>query len=311
MIDVSPKFKTLRWAMARGVIKIQPEIIKRITGKTVPKGDVLEVARAAGISAAKRTADWIVFCHSMPIDWVEIDYEIGKDQIAVNARVKSVWKTGVEMEAMTAVSAALLNIYDMLKPLDTEISFSDVRLVKKTGGKSNFRDQFAKPLRAAVIVMSDSTHAGKRKDKSGVLIREYLQEKGMDIFVYEVLPDDATKLKARLCTLADEDKADLIITTGGTGFGPADITPEATREIIEKEAPGIVEAIRNHGKERTPYAMLARQTAGIRGTTLIINLPGSSRGAKESLDALFPGIEHIFPMLWGGGHDEAKRWVKP
>lgn len=311
MIDVSPKFKTLRYARACGVLKASPETIKRVAQKSVPKGDVLEVARAAGISAAKRTADWIVFCHSLPIDWVEIEFEIGTADIKVKSHVKSVWKTGVEMEAMTAVSAALLNIYDMLKPLDTDISFSDVQLVKKTGGKSNFKDRFAQPLRAAVIVLSDSTHAGKRKDKSGLLIRTYLEEKGMDVFAYEILPDKREKLIEMLSNLADNEKADLIITTGGTGFGPADITPEATRAVIDKEAPGIVEAIRNHGKERTPYAMLARQAAGIRGATLIINLPGSSRGVQESLDALFPGLEHIFPMMWGGGHDGDKRWVKP
>jgi len=311
MIDVSPKFKTLRYALARGMLKAKPETIKRVADKTVPKGDVLEVARAAAISAAKRTADWIVFCHSLPIDWVEIDFEIGLETITVSAHVKSVWKTGVEMEAMTAVSAALLNIYDMLKPLDTDISFSDVHLVKKTGGKSNFKDRFAAPLRVAVVVLSDSTHAGKRKDKSGLLIRTYLEERGMDVFAYEILPDNRDQLVDRLKSLADLDKADLILTTGGTGFGPADITPEATREVIEKEAPGIAEAIRGHGKERTPYAMLARQTAGIRGNTLIINLPGSSRGAQEGLDALFPGLEHIFPMLWGGGHDDDRRWIKP
>jgi len=311
MIDVSPKFKTLRYARAQGVLTASAETIRRVAGNTVPKGDVLQVARAAGISAAKRTADWIVFCHSLPIDWAEIEFEIAEETITVSAHVKSVWKTGVEMEAMTAVSAALLNIYDMLKPLDTEISFSDVHLVKKTGGKSNFIDRFAKPLRAAVIVLSDSTHAGKRKDKSGLLIQSYLKEKGMDVFTYDILPDKRELLIETLTNLADKEKADLIITTGGTGFGPADITPEATRAVIEKEAPGIAEAIREHGKERTPYAMLARQTAGIRGTTLIVNLPGSSRGAQESLDALFPGLEHIFPMLWGGGHDEDKCWVKP
>jgi molybdenum cofactor synthesis domain-containing protein len=109
--------------------------------------------------------------------------------------------------------------------------------------------------------------------------------------------------------LADEN-IDLIITTGGTGFGPKDITPEATANVIEKEAPGLVETIRRYGKERTPYAMLSRELAGIRGKTVIINLPGSSKGAQESMEALFPGLLHAFPMLWGGGHDEKKRWVK-
>ena len=310
MIDVSPKFNTLRYAKAQGILKASPEIIKRVADKTVPKGDVFQVARAAGINAAKNAASWITFCHTLPLDWVEIEFDIQRDQIIISGEVKAVWKTGVEMEAMTAVSAALLNAYDMLKPLAEDICFSDVKLVKKTGGKSNFKDEFATPLKVAVLVLSDSTFSGDREDKSGKIIQAYLKEKSLETKFYEILPDNEQKIKVRLLELADNEKCDLIFTTGGTGFGPKDLTPEATLQVIEKEAPGIVEAIRKHGKERTPYAMLAREVAGIRGTTVIINLPGSSKGAEESLQAFFPGLLHAFPMLWGGGHDDNKKWVK-
>ena len=145
MIDVSPKITTLRYAKAEGVLCARPESIERIRNRTVPKGDVLEVARAAGIAAAKRTADWIIFCHPIPLDWVGISFEIGTDQIKVVAEVRTVWKTGVEMEAITAVSAALLNIYDMLKPLDDDLSFGAIKVVEKKGGKSDFTAEFAKP----------------------------------------------------------------------------------------------------------------------------------------------------------------------
>ncbi len=310
MIDVSPKFNTLRYAKASGVLKASPQIIKRVADKNVPKGDVYQVARAAGINAAKNAASWITFCHTLPLDWVGVDFDIREDHIIITAEVKAVWKTGVEMEAMTAVSAALLNAYDMLKPLDEEISFSDVKLVKKKGGKSSFKDEFAAPLKVAVIVLSDSTYAGDREDKSGKIIQRYLEEKLIETTFYEILPDDSQKIEDRLIELADIEKCDLIFTTGGTGFGPKDLTPETTKKVINKEAPGIVEAIRKHGKERTPYAMLAREMAGIRGTTVIVNLPGSSKGAEESLQALFPGLLHAFPMLWGGGHDNDKKWVK-
>ncbi len=310
MIDVSSKFNTLRYAKAQGVLKARPEIIKRVANKTIPKGDVYQVARAAGINAAKNAASWITFCHTLPLDWVGVDFDIHEDHIVISAEVKAVWKTGVEMEAMTAVSAALLNAYDMLKPLDEDISFSDVKLVKKKGGKSSFRDEFAEPLKVAVLVLSDSTFEGNREDKSGKIIQRYLKEKAVDTTFYEILPDNLEQIQNRLIELSDNEKCDLIFTTGGTGFGPKDLTPEATLKVIEKEAPGIVEAIRKHGKERTPYAMLAREAAGIRGTTVIINLPGSSRGAEESLQALFPGLLHAFPMLWGGGHDGNRKWVK-
>jgi len=304
MIDVSPKFMTLRYAKAQGVLSATPEIIQRILDNKVPKGDVRQVARAAGIAAAKRTSDFIVFCHPIPLDWVEVFFEASESTMTVTAEVKSVWKTGVEMEALTAVTAALLNAYDILKPLSDDLSFDDIRLMKKRGGKSHFKEDFEEPLKAAVLVISDSTFAGERQDKSGKIIKAFLQKQPVEVAFYEVLPDDVDRITSRLKSLADEDKCHLVFTTGGTGLGPKDFTPEATRPVIDKEVPGIAEAIRRHGKERTPYAMLSREVVGLRGECLIINLPGSSKGAKESLQALFPGLLHAFPMIWGGGHDK-------
>jgi len=306
MIDVSPKFNSLRYALAEGFLYGSPKTLKRIFAKTVPKGDVTEVARAAGIHAAKRCSDWITFCHPIPLDWVEVRLEPDKKGVRVTAEVRSVWKTGVEMEAITAVSAALLNAYDMLKPLDDSLSFGDIRVVQKKGGKSDFSDSFKKKIRTAVLVISDSTHAGKRKDKSGAIITEFLADKPVQVDFYEVLPDDSPLIADRLCRLADVEKVKLIFTTGGTGLGPRDVTPEATLSVIERSVPGIVEAVRSYGRDRTPFAMLSRGEAGVRGDCVIINLPGSSKGALESLQALFPGLLHIFPMIKGKGHGKAK-----
>ncbi len=138
MIDVSPKFSSLRYALAEGFLHGRPEVLKRVFDRTVPKGDVIEVARAAGISAAKRCSDLIVFCHPIPLDWVEVHLEAHEQGIRVTAEVRSVWKTGVEVEAITAVTGALLNAYDMLKPLDDALSFGGIRVVRKKGGKSDF-----------------------------------------------------------------------------------------------------------------------------------------------------------------------------
>ncbi len=306
MIDVSKKFNTLRSARAEGVLFASPETVRRVKRDEVPKGNVFEVARAAGIAAAKQTASWIVFCHPIPVDWIEVQLSADGNALKAVAEVKSVWKTGVEMEALTAVAAALLNAYDMLKPLDDSLHIGEIRLVKKKGGKSDFVNRFENPLQAAVLVISDSTFAGTREDKSGKIIRDFLLAQDLQVPVYEVLPDDRERIARRLRKLADDGGIDLIVTTGGTGLGPKDVTPEATKEVIEREAPGIAEAIRRHGKDRTPYAMLSREVVGVRGRTLIVNLPGSSRGARESLDALFPGLLHAFPMLWGGGHPEPK-----
>ena len=302
MIDVSSKFNTLRYAKAKGILYARPETIARVKENTVPKGDVLQVARAAGIQAAKQTASWIVFCHPIPIDWIEISTEITENEIKVMAEVRTVWKTGVEMEALTAVTAALLNMYDMLKPLDDELKIGSVQLVKKRGGKSDFSDVFPEPLTAGILVISTSTFEGNREDKSGKIIQKFLERQPVVVKEYTIVPDDKGKIINILTQWVDEKKLDLIFTTGGTGLGPYDITPEATREVIEREVPGIAEAIRRHGKDRTPFAMLSREVVGVRGQTLIVNLPGSSRGAQESLEALFPGLLHAFPMLWGGGH---------
>jgi cyclic pyranopterin phosphate synthase len=302
MIDVSPKFNSLRYALAEGYLSGREETLQRVFAKTVPKGDVAEVARAAGISAAKRCADWITFCHPIPLDWVEVRIEQAKQKIRVTAEVRSVWKTGVEMEAITAVAAALLNAYDMLKPLDDTLSFGDIKVVKKKGGKSDFADSLSREMKTAVLVISDSTHARTREDTSGRIIQEFLADKPVQIEFYEVLPDEQEMIADRLRQLADVEKVKLIFTTGGTGLGPRDVTPEATLGVIDRSVPGIVEAIRSYGRDRTPFAMLSRGEAGVRNDCVIINLPGSSKGALESLQAIFPGLMHIFPMLEGKSH---------
>jgi molybdenum cofactor biosynthesis protein MoaC len=303
MIDVSPKFNTLRYARAEGVLYGAPAILQRVADGTVPKGDVRQVARAAGIAAAKRCSDWIVFCHPIPLDWVEVDLTVVGNVLQVTAEVKSVWKTGVEMEAMAAVAAALLNAYDMLKPLDDQLVIGEMKVVEKRGGKSDFIDKPPKPLYTAVLVISDSTYAGKRKDKSGKVIQDFLNKQPLTIACYEILPDNREQIASRLVELADQKDLQLIFTSGGTGLGPKDVTVEATRQVIEREVPGVAEAIRSHGRTRTPYAMLSRGVVGVRGNCLIVNLPGSSKGAQESLEALFPGLLHIYPMMQGGGHD--------
>lgn len=302
MINVSQKSNTLRYAKAEGYLYASPDTLKRVQEGTVPKGDVLATARAAGINAAKNTSDIITFCHSMPLDWVDLSFEVEAEHIRVIAEVETVWKTGVEMEAVTAVSAALLNCFDMLKPLDKEMSFGDIRVVKKRGGKSQYREEFDRPLKTAVLVISDSTYEGTREDKSGKVIQKQLKDQPVEIDTYEILPDDEERIRERILALVNEENCDLIITTGGTGFGPKDFTPEAIRPILEKLAPGIAEKLRDYGAQRTPYAMLSREIAGTIGESLILTLPGSSNGARESMQALFPGVLHIFPMLWGGGH---------
>jgi molybdenum cofactor biosynthesis protein MoaC len=307
MIDTSSKFETLRMARAEARVKMTPRTVKAIEEKSVPKGDVLETARTAGVMAAKKTAELIPFCHPLAIDFVRIKYELGKNGVVIRSEVKSIGKTGVEMEALTAVSVAALTIYDMLKPLDKKMAIQRIILLEKKGGKSDYEDNFDQPLKGAVLVISDSTFKGERKDKSGKLIMEKLKDYPVDCKEYKILPDERSLIAEELRRLTDEEKLDIVLTTGGTGLGPRDITPEATLDVLQRDVSGISEVMRGFGQQRTPYAMLSRNAAGVRGKTLIVNLPGSSRGAKESMDILFPGVLHGLKMLWGEGHDHAKK----
>lgn len=154
--------------------------------------------------------------------------------------------------------------------------------------------------RFAVITASDKGAVGDREDKSGQLLQELLLPWG-DVTEYHILPDEIDRLAGMMSYLADTKRIDLILTTGGTGLSPRDVTPDATRRIIEREAPGIAEAMRLEGIKNTPRAMLSRGIAGIRGKTLIVNLPGSPKAVRENMSVLLPTLDHALEMLTGRG----------
>ena len=159
-----------------------------------------------------------------------------------------------------------------------------------------------KKIRAGVIVVSDSVAAGKRVDKSGKFIVKTLKDRGIDVVEYKIVPDDSSVIEKLLRKYSDDLHLNLILTTGGTGLSLRDVTPEATKRVIEKEITGIAEGSRAYGQRRTPLSMLSRGVAGVRGTSLIINIPGSLRAVSECLGFLFPGLEHAFKMMEGHGH---------
>ncbi|MBI4904958.1 MAG: MogA/MoaB family molybdenum cofactor biosynthesis protein [Acidobacteria bacterium] len=154
-------------------------------------------------------------------------------------------------------------------------------------------------IRCAVLTVSDSCFAGTRGDRSGPALMERVSAQGWDAALLEVVPDEAAKIATWLRILADEQQFDLVLTTGGTGLAPRDVTPEATRTILEREIPGLGELMRMEGLRKTPLAVLSRSLAGTRGRTLIVNLPGSPKGAKESFDAIVKVVPHIVDLLHG------------
>ena len=161
--------------------------------------------------------------------------------------------------------------------------------------------------RAAIITASDSGYRGEREDLSGPAIKEILEREGYEVISMDILPDDQVMLAGKLQEIADSEKAELILTTGGTGFSERDVTPEATEEVIERKVPGIPEAIRTYSMTITKRAMLSRATAGIRGKTLIVNLPGSPKAVRESLEYIIDALAHGLEILSGEARDCARK----
>ncbi|MBL7771862.1 MAG: bifunctional molybdenum cofactor biosynthesis protein MoaC/MoaB [Chitinophagaceae bacterium] len=302
MVDIRPKNSTLRQATAQALLYCAEETIQRIRDRQIPKGDVLEFGRAAGLLAIKKTSDLIPDCHPLPIEFSAIHYDLQTDHIIITVEVGTIYKTGVEVEAMHGASLVALTLYDMLKPIDKEIEIRSIRLIEKHGGKSSYLKNVNSSLKIAVLVCSDSVFEKRKEDKAGKAIMQLLNDHHLETTYYEVIPDDTEIITQRLQQQLDQP-IDLILFCGGTGLSPRDKTPEAVAPFIQTLVPGIMEAARSYGMQRTPYAMLSRGIAGMHGNTLIVTLPGSTKGAQESLQATIQAIKHLFDVQTGMRHD--------
>lgn len=304
MVNITEKSTTLRIAIAEAIVRVSKEsTIQAIQNRTVPKGDVFEMSKAAGLLGVKKTPDLLPDCHPLPIEHTAIRYSIEGLAIRIEMEVRTIYKTGVEVEAMHGASVVALNMYDMLKPIDKGVEIGTIRLVTKKGGKSDFKGKFERSsaIKAAVIVCSDTISAGQKEDKAGKVIISKLEASAVAVDAYTVIPDEPTEIE-RVFNEQIANGCQLLIYTGGTGLSVRDCTPDTLIPLLDKRIPGIEETIRRYGQERMPYAMLSRSVAGVKGGTLVLALPGSTKGAQESMDAIFPSVLHLFGVLKGTRH---------
>ncbi|GAA4306364.1 bifunctional molybdenum cofactor biosynthesis protein MoaC/MoaB [Compostibacter hankyongensis] len=300
MRDISAETESLRSAAASGELRCSTSTIRQMKEGILLKDNLLGMARSAALLAAKNADRLIPDCHPAGLDALEIGFEEevknGAGILSIRASGKSIGRRGPETEVLTAVSIAALVLYDALRVMDGQLEIGRIRLLENPARA----EQGGSP-RCAILVCSDSTAAGKREDKSGKIISALLADAGAEVAAYKIVPDDKMLIRQQIAAWVEQDIA-FVFTTGGTGLGPRDHTVDAVKEMLERDADGITEAMRHYGQQRTPMAMMSRAVAGSIGQTLVITLPGSSAGARESLRAVLPAVFHARKMLKGGGH---------
>lgn len=326
MIDVGGKAATRRIAVARGAIHVGPRAFAMIESRALPKGDALLLAEIAGIQGAKNAAASILLCHPLPLDHVSLRHELDKEAsaIIVFCKVSAFARTGVEMEAMAGVQAALLTIYDLTKMVETDLTLGDSFLLAKLGGKSGLylsprgvpdwlRQELGldapPPLRgvsAAVVTLSDRAAEGVYEDRSGPVLRRLLEEAGADVKAATIIPDEREIIAQTLDRIARDLSPQLIVTTGGTGVAPRDVTPEAIADLAPRLVPGLGEFLRQDGSRFTRHSWSSRSLAAVLGSTLIVALPGNPKAVREGFEALLPLLPHLLDTIAGKKHDSLR-----
>jgi molybdenum cofactor biosynthesis protein MoaC len=299
MVDVTDKLTTVRTAIATGYIKLSPRTIKMLKDKSIPKGDVLTTAKIAGIQSAKRTADLIPLCHPLNITFADITFKILDNQINIQSIVKAKDTTGIEMEALTAVSTTALTIYDMCKAVDNTMEIGSIKLINKQGGKSSHKTDYRPSV--GIIVLSDSISAGSGIDKSGEILKTGFAAEGCKITNFEIIPDEPAKLINTIDNFVGNN-VELIITSGGTGIGPRDVTVETLSSKFTARLDGVEQALHAFGLGKIKTSMLSRLKVGMINNSIVVCLPGSTGAAKDALSVLIPTIFHAYHMKQGEKH---------
>lgn len=321
MADVRHKRPSERRAVAVGELRAGSVGYAALVDRTLPKGDALAMAEAAGLQGAKHASQLVPLCHPLSIEYVDVRcVPVPERQaIRVYCEVALTAKTGVEMEALAGASAALLTLYDLTKPVDPALSIEAVRLLFKEGGKkglwthpagmteeetAQYRPRPSPRLdgeTVAVVTLSDRASAGLYEDRSGALMEDTLQTMGATVR-RRLLPDGIDVLAAALREEAAVGTP-LVLCTGGTGFGPRDLAPEALAMVATRTVPGLAELFRGASSAHTPLAWLSRASCALVGDgTLVVCLPGSPKAVVQGLDILAPLLPHALAMMRGAPH---------
>ena len=324
MINVGDKAPTQRRAVAQGRIELSQSAYEALVAKKNPKGDVLAIAEVSGILAAKSVPSILPLCHPLPIEQVLISFELEPSRRSVIAfcEVNVTAKTGAEMEALAGVNGALLCIYDLSKAVDPVLKISDIRLNEKHGGKSGVwlhpeftpqvdtitgvnksaKGPILAGVKAGVITISDRVSRKESDDTSGPLLKQGLEALGAQVVEHLVVADEVASIQSAFRKLALESGAQIVISTGGTGLSPRDVTPEALLKLGEREVPGFGEALRADGAKHKMSAYLSRSLAVTLNSKLLIALPGSPSALTDGLKTLAPLVKHALHVLVGGDH---------
>ncbi|MEL4307558.1 molybdenum cofactor synthesis domain-containing protein [Joostella sp. CR20] len=295
MKDISNEIKTACISTAEITVELHQDLIPLYTKL------VFAQLQVAAQLAVKNAASILSEVHPSLIESIEVTDELNSEVLKISVTVKATHKTNLDAEAMLGASVAAISLQKTLSSVEKEINIGGVKIVKSKSALHGFKRMFPSQLKAAVIVCSDTISEGKKEDKAGKAIIEKLKESSVEIAHYEVIPDEKDLIAERALTLSKTNN--LLIYTGGTGLSFRDVTPEALIPILDRNIPGIEEAIRSYGQERMPFAMLSRSVAGTIGNCLVLALPGSTNGARESMDAIFPHVLHVFKILRGQSHD--------
>ncbi len=320
MIDVGDKPVTYRLAVASGKIYVGSTAFALIRDRQLPKGDVLMLAEIAGINGAKKAYEMIPLCHPMGLDHVKIITELdeGKSSVTVFCFTSTHAKTGVEMEALAGVNAALLTIWDLTKMIEPDLQIGNIILLAKMGGKKGLwlnpagvpdwvmaviqptPQPTLSARKVVVLTMSDRAYKGVYEDKSGAVLKDLLLQHGAIIVDYRVIPDELDIIRSTVQEIVKAHAPALIVCTGGTGVSSRDVTPEALTVLFDKEIPGVGELLRSDGAKHTALSWSSRSIAGIINNTLVITLPGNPSAVKEGMEALLPYlIPHLIRIMRG------------